>query len=199
MYSFLTTLSHADLVRILHTTFTTMGVGIAGLLAFLMFTMWEDRKQEAAEKAAEKAEKEENTFVYGTKETYVTIQHQGLNKDDGEFLRHVRALSAGENFLEVLGNFTKFLKVYEHPNYEDVADVRRILRDEELESAMLWLSTVQAFWMLHPWKKAIPYIPYDLPVDEVEYLDAVMDAAMDTAMDTAMDAAPAPPSSPVPT
>lgn len=177
MQAFLSTFSHTDLVNILYSTFTTFGVGIAGILVFLMYAAMEDQKSEAAEK-------EENTFVYGTKETYVTIQHQVLNKDDGEFLRHVRALSAcsSQDFMDILGNFTAFLKIHDHPNYADVSDVRRILRFEELESAILWLSTAQAFWMLHPWMKAVPYIPYDFHTDS-------------DAEDTA---APAPPSSPIP-
>lgn len=177
MQAFLSTLSHADLVLILYTTCTTFGVGIAGMLVFLMYTAKEDRKLEMSEK-------EENTFVYGTKETYVTIQHQALNKDDGEFLRHIRALSAcsPQDFMDILGNFTAFLKVHDHPNYVDVADVRQILGFEELESAVLWLCTAQAYWMLHPWMKAVPYIPYDLSIETVH--------------DTAV---PPPPSSPIPT
>ncbi len=158
-------------------------MGLLGILFFLGWSWWEDRK----EAKMLQMEQKENTFVYGTKETYVTIQHQSLCQDDEEFLRHVRALSKPDlkesEFLDILGNFKAFLKIHRHANYQDVAMAYQCLY--EYESAFHWISVSQAFWILHPWKTMIPYIPTEIYAsDSEEGLEAEEAEATATAIAT---------------
>jgi hypothetical protein len=112
-------------------------------------------------------------MVYGVKETAVTIQHEKLNTDDEEFLRHVRAFQACEQskackFGEVFDNFMAFLHLHDHPNYEDMRLVQYVLRKYDLHSAYQWITVAQAFWMLNPWEVMIPYIPVEWSISEEE-------------------------------
>lgn len=163
--SFLHNLPRSQLVQLAQTAIVTFLVGLISLGAFLLFLQWEDRKEAAADEKKDK----DQTIIYGIKETAVTIQHQSLDQDDEEFLRHVRAFSRKNmefhEFMETLENFTEFLHTHSHPNYEDMVTVRQILGWHDQADARSWLMVAQAFWILHPWEEMIPYIGYDVLPD----------------------------------
>jgi hypothetical protein len=153
---FLNSLSTSQLVQLAQSAIITSFVGFVSIVAFLIYMRWEDHK--------EAQEANEQMIVYGTRETAVTIQHQTLNKDDEEFLRHVRALSRSDltynEIMEILGNFIEFLKIHNHTNCEDLMFARRGLQ-RNLRSAWAWLAVAQAFWILYPWDEMIPFIAYE--------------------------------------
>ncbi len=188
---YLYSLPAEQLAHIVLSCLVTFGSGIFFLGALLMYMHVQDKKEE-------RAEKKEHTIIYGVKETAVTIQHQDLNKDDEEFLRHVRALSnpslTESECLEILDNFGAFLKLHEHPNARDIRLARKaIWTIGYLESAIQWLQVAQAFWILHPWEVMIPYIVLEHEEASVDNEEA---AETTETTETAAEAAAAP--SPVP-
>jgi hypothetical protein len=170
-----------ELVKIIYSSWISVVVGVCGLVFFLAYSYCEDRKEEANIQ-------NENTIVYGTKETYVTIQHQFLCHDNEEFLRHVQALSKSDlsksEFLDILANFKKFLKIHRHNNFLDVAMAHRYI--EDLDSAYQWILVAQAFWILHPWKTMIPYVPLEMYASDGA--EAAAEAAADAAVEAAAEA-----------
>jgi hypothetical protein len=148
-----------QLAHIVLSCFVTIFTGTS--LMVIMYTCMDIKEK----KEEEQQEKKDKTIVYGIKETAVTIQHQYLNKDDEEFLRHVRALSNVPvqtiECMEILDNFSAFLKLHNHHNSYDIRVVRRLLQTEVLNSAFLWLKVAQAFWILHPWDEMLPYVMWE--------------------------------------
>ncbi len=193
--AYIYSLSAEQLAHIVLSCFVTFGSGIFFMGALLMYMHVQDKKDESAEK-------KEHTIIYGVKETAVTIQHQDLNKDDEEFLRHVRALSnpslTESECLEILDNFGAFLKLHEHQNYQDVRLVRKaIWAFGHLDSAIQWLQVAQAFWILHPWEEMIPYIVWEREnasaTSDTEIAEGTETTLDETTQTTAeADAAPSP-------
>lgn len=168
IYTYLSSQPKENLITFLYAWSITMIFGLGSLFFFLGYSYW-------GERAVEKQEAlEEHTILYGIKETAVTIRRLELNKNDEEFLRHVRAFSGYTDLQEVLENFIAFLKLHNHENYEDMRIVYYILKKYELESAYKWLSVAQAFWILHPWEIMLSYVPFEFQfdyADEVEHTE----------------------------
>lgn len=152
---YLYSLSTKQLAHIVLSYVVTVCIGLFTLGISITYIYIQDKKEKYEEN-------KDPMILYGIKETAVTIQHQFLNKDDEEFLRHVRALSTISmtemECLEVLDNLSAFLKLHKHPNTRDVKTVHKAIQYGYISSALQWLHVAKAFWILHPWDEMIQYI-----------------------------------------